>query len=71
MCGGVGTHVKVAQGALAAREERHVGAKAVEHARQLHGDVASANDGSLRRQVLQLEEAVRVDGVLGACGREA
>lgn len=59
-------HVKVAEGALAAGEEGDVGAKAVENARQLDCNVARADDRHLARQVLQLEETVGVDGMLGA-----
>mmetsp|Transcript_38287 Transcript_38287/g.95908 ORF Transcript_38287/g.95908 Transcript_38287/m.95908 type:complete len:236 (-) Transcript_38287:13-720(-) len=39
-------------------------AQGVEDARQLHSDVASADDGDLLGLVLQLEEAVRADCVL-------
>ena len=60
--------IEAAEQALAAQDDRDLAAQSVQHARQLHGDVAGADDGHLARLRLQLEEAVGGDSI--ACARD-
>lgn len=58
--------VEVAQEGAVADEEVGLDAEGVEHAGELDGDVAGADEGDLLGQGGDVEEAVAVDAVLGA-----
>ena len=60
--------IEAAEQTFAAQRDRDLAAQRVQHASQLHGDVAGAHDRYLARLRLELEEAVRSDAV--ACSRE-
>ena len=47
-------------------QQRDLAAERVQHAGELDGDVAAADDGDAPRQLLELEEPVRRDPELGA-----
>ena len=58
--------VEAAQNFIAAIDQRHVGAEAVEDRGELDGDIAAARDDDAARQFLQMECLVRGDDMLDA-----
>ena len=61
--------VEAAQKLVAAMQERDLAAEPVEHARELHRDIAAADDQDPLRQGLEVEDLVRRDGEFAAGNR--